>query len=74
MSNVEHLIENAIHFIETSDNPYEALHNKRDIDQAKAAGVSLNDIWLIAQHVYYTLRPEWIEQGRQEIITKHGYE
>lgn len=63
MSNEEHLIEHALGFLERSDNPREALDNKNDREMAEAVGITLDQVWLMAQHVFYAIKPDWEEKA-----------
>ena len=77
MSNAEHLISNVIHMIDrgyTYDKIKERLFKKPDVYHMASVGISADDIVSMAEYIYYTMRPNWIDQGRQEIIDKHGYE
>lgn len=68
----EHLIENALCQIEkTSYNTYEDfMSNKLLKKQAEKVGISMTDLWYIAQYVYYTYRPE-VEYKVKE---KYGFD
>lgn len=76
MSTSEHLIENAIGFIEEhKENCYENfMENKLIQEQAKFVGISMRDIWLMAQYVYYTYIPYIRRKVENEIIKRYGYE
>lgn len=63
MSNEEHLIENALTFLATSSNPREALNNKRDMMMADQIGITLDQVWLMAQHIFYTMKPIWEQEA-----------
>lgn len=60
MSDAQHLIEGAIHCIE-SGKTYEefanATHNKAN---SKSSGISLDDVWGMAMHVVYTFKSNWV--------------
>ena len=60
MSDAQHLIENAIHCIE-SGKTYEeftnATYNKAN---SKSSGISLDDVWSMAMHVVYTFKSNWV--------------
>lgn len=74
MSNAEHLIENAIHELEAGHDldDFKALwHTKTMCEQT---GIKPEDIWLMAVHVVFVLKQDWIEEGRQEMIDRYGYE
>ena len=78
MTTSEHLIENAICFIEkhnNDENCYENfMGNKLIQEQAKFVGISMEDIWLIAQYVYYTYIPYIRNKVEDEMIKRYGYE
>ena len=60
MSDAQHLIENAIHCIESGKSYEEfanATHNKAN---SKFSGISLEDVWGMATHMVYTLKESWV--------------
>lgn len=75
MTNAEHLIENAISFFEKSkDISYEEFKENQLIkEQAELIGVSILDIWYMAQYIHYTYRPSIRDEIEDEMIEKYGY-
>ena len=76
MTNSEHLIENVLYLIEHNEgNGYEAVMQSELIQQqAKAVGISMNDIWCIAQYVYYCYKPMIESRIAHQLIDRYGYE
>lgn len=82
MSNIEHLIENALTAMEKNpDDTYqafeEAMSDMRNQYMLKEVSISKNELWAIAQYMFYTWLPnldykdlvpqgEWIEDGYAE--------
>lgn len=68
----EHLIENALVQIEkNSYNSYEEFMTSELLQkQSKKVGISMTDLWYMAQYVYYTYRPS-VEYKVKE---KYGFD
>ena len=75
MTTSEHLIENAIGFLEEhKENCYENfMENKLIQEQAKFVGISMRDIWLIAQYVCCVYKPFIRMQVEDEMVERYGY-
>lgn len=74
MSNAEHLIENAIMDFERDGNFDKFLRGKHNKAMADAVGIALNDVTAMAIHIIYAFKQDWIQQGREEMIDRYGYE
>ena len=73
MSNIEHLIENAIGCIEEKksyDDFISADVNKRMLKLVKSPP---QEIWYMAIYVYYTYRPSVIWETEDELEKRYGY-
>lgn len=80
MTTSEHLIENAITFFEDNkklsvDELYDNFMNdKLIIAQAKEVGISMRDIWRMAQYIHCTYIPYIKNKTKHEMIKRYGYE
>lgn len=79
MMTSEHLIENALFEFEEANKEgiraYDAVTQSKIIqEQAKHIGISMNDVWYIAQYVYYCYKPYVEQKATRELIDKYGYE
>ena len=73
MTNAEHLIENAIMCLEKG-NDYDAFVDaKHNREMSRVSGINLDDVWRMAQHVVYTLKPSWLWKKEDEMIEAYGY-
>ena len=73
MSNIEHLVENAINCIERKldyEDFRKAWHNKEMLKEVKASPM---EIWEIAQYVYYSYRESIIWRTEDEMEKRYGY-
>ena len=66
----EHLIENALNRIESGYGYDDFVSTTILKEQAKQIGISLIDLWYMAQYIYYTYKPH-IES---EIKERYGYD
>lgn len=73
MSNIEHLIDSAIEAKERKETFNNWIHFETTIINARNTHISLEEIWEIADWVYYTYRPyiEW--KITQELEQDYGY-
>ena len=70
MTNVEHLIENAIHSVKEHES-FETFKNRKCNDlMFLNVSVKPEEIWLIAQHILFTYKPSIEEQ----MIERYGYD
>lgn len=74
MSNAEHLIENAIMDFERDGNFDNFISDKYNKRMADAVGITLDDVTAMAIHIIYAFKQNWIQQGREEMIKRYGYE
>ena len=80
MTTSEHLIENAITFFEhneklSANELYDRfMNNKLIIKQAKEVGISMRDIWYMAQYLWCAYIPYIREKVEDEMIERYGYE
>ena len=74
MSNAEHLIENAIGCYEEQGNFDIFLKSKYNKEMASAVGISLDDVTAMAIHIIWAFKQDWIQQGREEMIKRYGYD
>lgn len=74
MSNAEHLIENAIMDFERDGNFDKFLNSKHNTVMAEMVGISLDDVTAMAIHVICAFKPDWIQQGRDEMIEQYDNE
>lgn len=75
----EHLINSALREIERANqNGYDAhkcvMQSKNIQEHAKHVGISMDDVWYIAQYVYYCYKPYVEEKATRELIDRYGYE
>ena len=74
MSNVEHLIENAICCLENNEEYADFAKQNYNIIMAEESNIKLEDIWTMAVHVVYSVRQIWISdtvayfQGEKELF------
>lgn len=73
MSNAEHLIENAICCLERGEEFEEFASRKYNIEMAEMQHIDMRDVWLMAIHVVYTLKPHWLWQKEYEMVAAYGY-
>lgn len=66
----EHLIENAIERLEMGYDYDDFMSAKILKEQARQVGISLTDLWYMAQYIYYVYKPH-IES---EIKERYGYD
>lgn len=74
MSNAEHLIENAIMNYEKLGNFDIFLKSVYNREMADAIGISLDDVTAMAMHIIWAFKQDWIQQGREEMIKRYGYD
>jgi hypothetical protein len=80
MTTSEHLIENAITFFEYNEklSAHELydkfMNNKLIIRQAQEVGISMRDIWYMAQYINCVYIPYIREKVEDEMIKRYGYE
>ena len=73
MTNAEHLIENAICCLERGESFEEFASQQHNIDMAAMQKINLEDVWLMAIHVVYTLKQHWLWEKEDEMISAYGY-
>ena len=73
MTNSEHLIENAICCLERGESFEIFSSRKFNIDMAEMQKINLEDVWLMAQYVVYTLKEHWLWQKEDEMVAAYGY-
>ena len=66
----EHLIENAIERLEMGYDYDDFMSAKILKEQARQVGISLTDLWYMAQYIYYVYKPH-IESKIKE---RYGYD
>ena len=73
MTNIEHLVENAIHCVEdhkSFEEFSECEYNKRML---KEVDVSAKELWCIAMYAVYTYKPGIITNAELRIAGCYGY-
>lgn len=60
MSNVEHLIENAIIALERNKKYEDFADQKYNVTMANQSNIKLEDIWAMAIHVVYVFKASWV--------------
>ena len=73
MTNAEHLIENAICCLERNESFEIFSSQQHNIDMAEMQKINLEDVWLMAIHVVYTLKQHWLWQKEDEMVAAYGY-
>lgn len=73
MSNEEHLIENALCMLEKGKELKDFMLAPVNVMMLSQSGLTSDQVWRMAVHIYYTFRPDWIEEGRQEMVQRYGY-
>lgn len=73
MTHEEHLIENAILNIQSGKGYEDFAEGKHNKVMSELSGIRLDAVWLMAQHVVYTLKPGWIADKEQEMEDRYGY-
>jgi hypothetical protein len=73
MTNAEHLIENAVCCLERNEEFEEFASRKHNIEMAEMQHIDLRDVWGMAIHVVYTLKPHWLWQKEDEMVAAYGY-
>ncbi|MBE6603696.1 MAG: nucleotidyltransferase domain-containing protein [Ruminococcaceae bacterium] len=66
MTYAEHLIENAISYLESGKSFEEFCKAKHNTEMALGAGINMEHVWQMARHVLYTLKPMWEEASDEE--------
>lgn len=70
----EHLIENAIERLEMGYDYDDFMASKLLKEQAKQVGISMTDLWYMAQYIYYTYIPIIEGQIKEEMVKKYGFD
>lgn len=79
MTTSEHLIENALTFYEENrklgaHELYEKfMENKLLKEQAEFVGISMKDVWFMAQYLWCTYIPYIREKVEDEMVERYGY-
>jgi hypothetical protein len=73
MTNAEHLIENAVCCLERKESFEIFSSQQHNIDMAEMQKINLEDVWLMAIHVVYTLKQHWLWQKEDEMVAAYGY-
>ena len=73
MTHEEHLIENAIFDMQAGKSYEEFAESKHNKAMSELSGVRLESVWMMAQHVVYTLKPGWVSDKEREMEDKYGY-
>lgn len=66
----EHLIENAITRIESGCGSIEFMKDSILIEQAKEVGISMQDLWGMAQYIKYTYKPSIEHETKDKCCTE----
>lgn len=78
MTNVEHYIENALCYLEKNHAKEDCFDsfftNKRLIEGERKTGVSLRDMWQIAQYVFFDFRVNIENDLLEKVVEAYGYE
>ena len=73
MSNIEHLIENALTAIDTKHDYGWWLVQMPQQQMLKEVKSKAEEIWEMATYVYYTYRPSVIMETKDKMESKYGY-
>ena len=73
MSNLEHLIEGAIIAIEEHIGFDNWTHKASTLANHSQVRAPLEEIWEIADYIYYTYRPYIEYKKEEELIEEYGY-
>lgn len=73
MSNIEHLIENALVNIENKYPHEDFFDAKHNIEMAKACNINLEDVYEMAIYVYYTYIPSIRWNLEKKLRKEYGY-
>lgn len=65
MSNAEHLIENALVCLENGGSFEGFAAGKHNQLMSAYSNINLMDVWQMAVHVYYSIKPEWEHKAVQ---------
>lgn len=60
MTCAEHLIENAVVAFERGGSYEDFASADCNIAMAETTGISLHDVWAMADYVVHTLKPDWV--------------
>lgn len=63
MSNAEHLIENALCMIKEGKTQKDFMFSPVNSMMLSQEEMTSEQVWRMAAHIYYSFRPEWIEEG-----------
>ena len=74
MTNLEHYVENAIWFLEKGGTHKEFFNNIWLQEGERLTGISLPQMWEIAQYVVYTYKPCIESECTEKLIKLYGYE
>lgn len=73
MSNIEHLLENAIDDMETKKSFEEWKQRYPNSAVLPLVEATAEEIWMMAQYVLYTYKPWLLEKCRKETERIYGY-
>jgi len=73
MTNAEHLIENAIIYIEEEKDFDHFSSQEYNKYMSEILGINLNIIWEMSQYIVWTLKPNWLSIKEAEMEESYGY-